>query len=77
MEKHYGEVLAACGEGVDSLLDVGCGDGALLRFAVGNGALMRLYRRRQVRAPSVSVLDEIQLHQGASALQLRIKVEVS
>ena len=38
---------------------------------------MRLYRRRQVRAPPVSVLDEIQAHQGASALQLRIKVELS
>lgn len=41
MEKHYGEVLAACGEGLASLLDVGCGDGAFLRFAVEQNQELR------------------------------------
>lgn len=42
LEKHYKEVLTACGENVNSLLDVGCGSGAFLRFATARNSSLRL-----------------------------------
>ena len=42
MEEHYGEVLSACDEGAGLLRDVGCGNGAFLRFATGGNSKLQL-----------------------------------